>query len=254
MTVVRLVLAYDGTEFHGWARQPRVRTVQGVLEEALAKVTGDAPRLSVAGRTDAGVHARGQVASFGGPPGLEPTRVQRAVNGMLAPEVVVVDARRAPEGFDARRSATGREYLYRIHTGPWPDPFTARFMWHRPGPLAVGWMRRAARLLVGERDFTSFCRAPDPPGSTLRNLRRLSVFSRRDRLEIRGEANSFLHQMVRSLVGTLVAVGEGRIDPESIPAILEAGDRSAAGPMAPAHGLTLVRVRYGVAPRPSPPW
>ena len=244
MTVIRLDLAYDGTEFHGWARQPRVRTVQGVIEDALARMLPDRPVLSVAGRTDAGVHASGQVASFAGPPDLDPARVQRALNGMLAPEVVVVSSSRAPDSFDARHSATGREYLYRIETGALPSPFDARLVWHRPGHLSLGAMRTAARGLVGERDFASFCRAPEPGTGTVRRLRLLAISVRGGRVEIRAEANAFLHQMVRSLVGTLVRVGQSRIDPEEMPAVLAARDRAAAGPIAPPHGLTLVHVAY----------
>ncbi|MFN2589911.1 MAG: tRNA pseudouridine(38-40) synthase TruA, partial [Actinomycetota bacterium] len=233
----------DGTDFHGWARQGGVRTVQGVLEEALGRLLGRPPRLSVAGRTDAGVHASGQVASFVAD-AVDPPRVQRALNAMLAPEVVVRRAARAADGFDARHDAIAREYVYTLNTASVPDPFTARFEWHRPGSLPVGPMRRAARDLLGQHDFASFCRAPQD-GGTVRRLHRLSVSARGDRLDIRAEANAFVHQMVRSLVGTLVAVGEGRIDPTSMPAIVEARDRSAAGAVAPPHGLTLVRVRYG---------
>jgi tRNA pseudouridine38-40 synthase len=256
VTVIRLVLAYDGTEFHGWARQTGVRTVQGVIEEALGRLLGEPPSLAVAGRTDAGVHAWGQVASFDAPEGLDPERVQRAVNGMLAPEVVVRRANRVPDGFDARRSAIARAYVYRIDTGAVPNPFEARFVWHRPGVLSVRWMRRAARDLMGEHDFASFCRVPKASTSTVRRLRRLSVSqplgsrefereARPHRIEIRAEADAFLHQMVRSLVGTLVAVGSGKLPPESMPSVLAAGSRAAAGPVAPANGLTLVRVSYG---------
>lgn len=243
--IVRLDLAYDGTGFHGWAAQPGVRTVQGVLEDALARVLGERPRLSVAGRTDAGVHAEGQVASFAAPDGADPARVARAVNAMLGPEVVALRARRAPEGFDARRSATGREYRYRIDTAPVPDPFTARFVWHHPGGLAVARMRRAASHLVGEHDFASFCRVPDPPAGTVRRLRSLSVAVAGREVRVRARADAFLHQMVRSLVGTLVAAGEGRLDPDALPAVLAARSRAAAGPVAPPQGLALVRVVYG---------
>jgi tRNA pseudouridine38-40 synthase len=244
--IVRLVLAYDGSAFHGWARQRGpTRTVQGVLEDALAPVLGEAPRLSVAGRTDAGVHASGQVASFAAGGDLDLPRVQRALNAMLGPEVVVLTARRAPEGFDARYSATAREYRYTIRTGALPDPFDARFVWHRPGPLAIGPMRAGARSLVGEHDFASFCRAPQPPAGTVRRLERLTVTARADVVYIGARANAFCHQMVRSLVGLLVAVGDGRIEPDAVPAVLAAKRRGAAGRVAPPHGLTLVRVVYG---------
>ena len=190
------------------------------------------------------MHAEGQVASFAATQEIDPSRIQRAVNGMLAPEVVVVRATRAPSRFDARRSAQGREYRYRIDTAAVLDPFTARFAWHRPSTLDVEAMRRAAELLTGEHDFASFCRAPKLPTSTVRTLRELGVAARGRHIVITAKADSFLHQMVRSLVGTLVAVGEGRMDPESMPAILDARDRSAAGPIAPPQGLTLVRVTY----------
>jgi tRNA pseudouridine38-40 synthase len=243
--VVRLDLAYDGTDFRGWARQRGVRTVQGVLTEALTKLLGWEPKLSVAGRTDAGVHAEGQVASFRATNAdLDLDRVQLALNRMLGPEVAVRRVRWAPDGFDARFSATGREYRYRIETSEVPDPFTARHVWQRPGRLVLEPMRRAARDLVGEHDFASFCRSPKPPAGTIRHLRRLSISAADTRCEIRAEANAFLHQMVRSLVGTLVAVGEGRIDPGSMPQVLAGGDRAAAGHIAPPHGLALVRVRY----------
>lgn len=204
---------------------------------------GTAPHLSVAGRTDAGVHAEGQVVSFEADG--DPNRVQRSVNRMLAPEVVVVRAGRAPAGFDARRSATAREYRYRIRAGAVPSPFTARYEWHRPGEYEVGRMRRAARMLEGEHDFASFCRVAGGSASTVRTLDRLAVRREGEVVEIRARADSFLHQMVRSVVGTLVAVGEGKMEPDTMPEVLEARSRGAAGPVAPPHGLTLVRVVYG---------
>jgi tRNA pseudouridine38-40 synthase len=216
-----------------------------VIEEALGRLLPEPPRLSVAGRTDAGVHAEGQVASFIAPDEVDPRRVQRMLNGLLSPEVVVRGAARAPKGFDARHSATRREYRYRMDTGPFPNPFTARYVWHRPGRLAVGRMRAAARLLLGEHDFSSFCRVAEPRATPVRTLSRLAVSASSERVEIAAVANAFLHQMVRSLVGTLVAVGEGRIEAESMPEILEARSRAAAGPVAPPHGLTLLRVVYG---------
>ena len=247
MSVVRLTLAYDGTDFRGWARQADLRTVEGVLEAALQRILGDVPKLSVAGRTDAGVHARGQVISFPAFRDVHVARLQRALNAMLAPEVVVLDARLASESFDARRSAIGREYRYKIDVGPLPDPFTARFVWHRPGELSVARMRAAARRLLGEHDFASFCRAPKAGGPTVRRLERLTISRAGDRIEIGARANAFLHQMVRSLVGTLVAVGEGRVDPVGIPGILAARDRARAGAIAPPHGLTLEHVIYARA-------
>jgi tRNA pseudouridine38-40 synthase len=169
---------------------------------------------------------------------------------MLGPEVVVTQARFAPVGFDARFSASAREYTYRIRVAEVPDPFSARFEWYRPGALDLAAMRAGARALVGERDFASFCRRPPNDGSTVRRLERLTVARRGDRVEITARANAFLHQMVRSLVGTLVAVGEGRLAPDDVPRILAVRDRSWAGQLAPPHGLTLERVVYGRRPPP----
>src|SRR5262245_59913746 len=203
MAVIRLLIAYDGTDFRGWARQPGQRTVQGAIEGVLARMLSEAPKLSVAGRTDAGVHAEGQVASFPAPEGIDPVRIQRALNGGLGPEVVVLEARWVPDSFDARRSATGREYRYAIDTGSVPSPFTARYAWHRPGALVVGPMRAAARMLEGEHDFASFCRAPQLPTSgTIRTPRRPSVSSKGDGLIIRAGAATFLHKMCPALAGT----------------------------------------------------
>jgi tRNA pseudouridine38-40 synthase len=242
--IVRLTLAYDGTRFRGWARNAGQRTVEGVLSDALGRALGSPPKLSVAGRTDAGVHARGQVASFRGDDDLDLARLERSINGMLAPEVVATEVRPAPDSFDARFSASAREYRYRIDTGAWPDPFDARFVWHRPGGLSVPRMRQAAQPLLGEHDFASFCRRPQN-GGTVRRLERLSIARRGDRVEVSSRANAFLHQMVRTLVGTLVRVGEGKLAPEAVPEILAARDRGRAGQMAPAQGLTLERVIYG---------
>ena len=247
MPTIRLRLAYDGTDFRGWARQrdPAIRTIEGSLAEILERVLREPVKLSVAGRTDAGVHARGQVASFRTTSAVTPDRLRRAVNRALAPEVVVLAADEAADGFDARFDATAREYRYRIDERDPPDPFEGRYVWSRPGRLTLAPMRAAAGALVGERDFTSFCRHPGADRSTVRRLTRLTVSRRGPVVEIRAVANAFLHQMVRSLVGTLVDVGEGRLDPGSMARILAAGDRAAAGRLAPAQGLTLERVHYG---------
>jgi tRNA pseudouridine38-40 synthase len=243
---IRLDLAYDGTGFRGWARQrdPRIRTIEGTLLAVLEPIVGAPVRLSVAGRTDAGVHARGQVASFGTAHAPDPDRLQRALNARLAPEIVVMRASVAASGFDARRSASAREYVYLVDTGALPDPFAARFRWHRPGVLSLSRMRAGARSLVGTHDFASFCRR-DGERSTVRDLQRLAVVRSGDTVRFGLRANAFCHQMVRSLVGTLVAVGDGTIEPSGLGRILAARDRSAAARVAPPHGLTLERVVYG---------
>ena len=245
---IRLLLAYDGTGFRGWARQAGdgVRTVQGVLEAALGRVLGQEPRLAVAGRTDAGVHARGQVASFEpeGDPDLE--RLRRAVDALVGPEVAVREAAFAPRGFHARHSAAARMYTYRIDTGAVGDPFTARFVWHREGALSVGRMRRAALALLGEHDFASFGRPPERGRPTVRRLERVAIRRLGERVELTFRANAFLSQMVRSLVGTLVDVGAEVLEPADVAAMLAARDRASARGLAPPHGLTLERVVYGL--------
>lgn len=247
MRVIRLTLAYDGTDFRGWAKQrdASVRTVEGSLTDVLSRVVRHEVRLSVAGRTDAGVHARGQVASFATSGRLAPERIQRAVNSFLSPEVVVVGAQEVHEGFDARFSATAREYRYVIDTGPMADPFTARYVWHRPVELSIVRMRAAAVHLAGEHDFTSFCRHPGPGKPTVRDLQRVSIGRKGDVVTFGFRANAFLHQMVRTMVGTLVRVGEGKLDPDDVRTMLEARERAVISQPAPAQGLTLDRVAYG---------
>ena len=244
---IRLLLAYDGTSFRGWARQgdPEIRTVEGALLGVLTKVLHEPIRLSVAGRTDAGVHARGQVASFLTARGIRVTKLQGAINGHLGPEVVALDVAEVPASFDARFSASAREYRYVIDTAPVADPFTARTTWHRPNDLDVRGMRAAARHVVGEHDFATFCRHPGAQKSTVRRLGRLSVQKTGTRVELGFRANAFLHHMVRAIVGTLVLVGEGQLDPDDVARLLAAKKRAGTGNLAPARGLTLERVVYG---------
>ncbi len=243
---IRLLLAYDGTSFRGWAdqRKPLIRTLEGELTEVLTSVLQSRVKLSVAGRTDAGVHARGQVASFRTETRLPASKLRDAINGFLAPEVVCMRATDAPEGFDARHSASARVYRYRIDTGAVPDPFTARFVWHRECGLDLRSMRAAAAHLLGEHDFTTFCRHPGAGKSTVRDLQRVSVVAVGERVELGFRAGSFLHQMVRALTGTLVLVGDGKLTPADVRRLLEARDRVGTGNLAPARGLTFERVVF----------
>jgi len=244
-SVVRLLVAYDGTDFRGFAAQPGVRTVEGVLVRALEKILRRAVEVSVAGRTDAGVHAWGQVVTFEAVPGLDPDRLVRALNGLLAPEVVIREVTLEPAGFDARRSASWRRYRYRIVNRPVPDPFLARYAWWVADPLDLPRLRLAADPFVGEHDFTSFCRAGPPGASAVRRVYESCWCDAGDGVlhyEIR--AGAFCTQMVRSIVGTLVEVGRGRRRPGEILGIIRARDRAAAGPVAPPHGLVLLEVGY----------
>jgi tRNA pseudouridine38-40 synthase len=240
------VVGYDGTGFRGFAVQPDQRTVEGVLTKALSQVLHTDIGLTCAGRTDAGVHAWGQVVSFDAPPGLEPDRLQTSLNGMLGPEIVVRDAELVAPGFSARRAATWRQYRYTVVNRPVPDPFLARYAWWVRPPLELAALRLAADPFVGRRDFSSFCRPPTIGGKSL--VRRVYDSSWTDlgdgilRYEVR--ASSFCWQMVRSMVGTMVDVGLGKRRPGDIMGILRRQERSAAGEPAPAHGLCLWEVGY----------
>lgn len=240
---LRLDISYDGAPFHGFARQPNVTTVQGDLEDALSRLFRRDVETVGAGRTDAGVHALGQVVSVEAPDDTDETKVRDALNAMLAPSIAVSAVRRVENDFHARFSALSRMYVYAILVGETPDPFLAKTTLYHPEPLDVAAMNEAAGALTGPRDFTSFGRVPEG-ASAERLLYELRCRQTGDVVRIRARANAFIQQMVRSLVGTLVHVGEGRRRPDEVGAILEARDRSAAGPVAPPHGLCLVSVEY----------
>jgi tRNA pseudouridine38-40 synthase len=247
---LRLDLAYDGSGFRGFARQPDVRTVQGDIEIALGKLFGGEPRTVAAGRTDAGVHAVAQVMSvFDAPDDADLIKIRDALNAMCAPNISVWQVTRAQPDFHARFSARSRTYTYAILQSDVPDPFLAGTTWYHPERLEVGAMNEAAGHLVGPHDFSSFGRLPeatdpnDPP-SAERVLYDLKVTRSGSLVRIKARANAFIQQMVRSLVGTLAQVGEGRKDPTDMAGILQARDRGAAGPVAPPHGLCLVSVEY----------
>jgi tRNA pseudouridine38-40 synthase len=260
MANVRLLIAYDGTDFRGLAPNPGVRTVVGELQRVIEPLIGYAPEIIMSGRTDAGVHGWGQVLSFEMPDGaVEPSRIQRSVNARLGPEIVVRDASLVDPDFSARFSATGRRYRYHIVNQPVPDPFRARMAWWFPDPLDVAAMDRASEHLLGEHDFSSFCRRPKPTIDDDGNrvepvmVRRVTgarwvvlADSEADngllRFEIEGSA--FCHQMVRSIVGFLVMVGTGKRQPDELPDVIAARDRSVAEQPAPGHGLTLWQVDY----------
>ncbi len=243
MTVYRLDFAYDGTGFHGYARQPQVRTVQGELETALFKLTGEV-ETAVAGRTDTGVHAMAQVVSFETDDELDTEKIVRSLNRQLAPEIAVASLAVAPDGFSARFSASGRAYTYLVLNRPTPNPFLASTSWHYDTPLDLELMNRGMSHLLGEHDFQAFCRKAGDR-STVRRLDFAQWSHRGDGLlALAVAASSFCHQMVRSLVALSVEIGRGRVDPDEVPAILESRDRQRAKGAAPAHGLTLVGVRY----------
>ena len=243
-----MTLAYDGTGFHGFSENRGVRTVGGELAHALERVLRQPVTLLVAGRTDRGVHAWGQVVSFDvDDPDADLVAVRRHLNSMLGPAIVVREAAWAPAWFNARRSALARRYRYTVLNRPVPDPFLAATTWHVPEPLDLAALRLACDPIIGEHDFSSFCRVPRrvPDASMVRRVddaRWLDLGDGLLRFDI--GASSFCQQMVRSLVGTMVPIGAGRRRAGEMAAILRARDRAPANQVAPARGLCLWEVLY----------
>lgn len=247
---IRLTVAYDGEGFHGFAPNDGVRTVSGTLANAIGRVIGHPVRLTCAGRTDTGVHAVGQVITFDvAAEALDLAYLQRAINRLCAPAIAVRDGAIVDAEFDARFSATARRYRYLVLNRSVPDPFLASRSWHVEQPLNLFAMSLGCDALLGEHDFSALCRRPKPgDGSEASLVRRVTDAGWSDdgkgvlRFEI--EASSFCHQMVRSVVGTLVAMGAGRRSPGEMAAIVRSRDRRFASDLAPAHGLTLLNVSY----------
>lgn len=243
MSTYRLDIGYDGSGFHGFARNRGVRTIQGELEEALTTIIGIEITTAVAGRTDAGVHAKGQVVSFEIDTGIELDRVWRSLRSMLGPEIAVHSVIEVENGFNARFSARSRTYRYSIEESPVPDPLARSSVWHVGEPLDLNVMNEAAAAFVGSHDFASLCRAQEGR-STARTVARAEWARRGALLVFEVEAKAFCHQMVRSMVALCVEVGRGRVQAAEVPGILEARDRNAARGAAPPHGLVLWEVGY----------
>lgn len=246
MTTFRVVVAYDGTAYSGWQIQPGRETVQGRIVAAARELLGDGVRVTGASRTDAGVHALRQVASIQGARELPAKVVGRALNATLPRDIRVVACAGVDESFDARRAAAGKRYGYLIEDGPLPSPFLLRYAWHVPVPLDVGLMRRALQPLRGSHDFSAFCAAAGRDHEPTCVIRALHVLRRRGRVAVLISGDRFLHHMVRNIVGSAVEVGRGAREPEWLAEVLKGRDRRRAGPTAPAHGLTLLRVLYPV--------
>lgn len=244
MPTTRLEIEYDGSGFRGWAAQPGLRTVQTVLESALATVLGEQPSLAVAGRTDAGVHAWGQVASFGSK-AEPPTTLAGRLNGVLPADVAVTGASLAPNGFDARRDARSRTYCYRVLARSAPNPFERKRSLWWPRPLDREALTACAELLLGSRDFTAFTPTDTDHVHFEREVMRAEWVAVDDAiLSFWIEADAFMHNMVRALVGTMLEVANGRRTAEGFAKLLGGGRREQAGDTAPAHGLYLASVRY----------
>lgn len=248
MPTWKLTLEYDGTPFVGWQRQPNGMSVQQVVEDALARLhSGERVRATSSGRTDAGVHARGQVVSIHPERVLPQVAYERGLNTYLPPAVAVRHVEPAPEGFDARRWARGKRYVYRVLCSRFRSPLRRDRVWQVYRPLDEAAVREAASRLLGVHDFSSFRAADCEAKNAVRELRRLDVVSDGDELVFRLEATAFLKHMVRNLVGTLVEVGLGDRDPASMTALLQARDRRLAGRTAPPGGLCLDEVFYDLA-------
>jgi tRNA pseudouridine38-40 synthase len=247
MRTLKLTVAYDGTAYVGWQRQANGTSVQQVIEEAFEPLVAPGagrPGVAGAGRTDAGVHAIGQVASVNVEFDLPPAAVQRALNVRLPADVRIIDVQDAALGFHARFHARGKSYRYRIATTPVLSPFDRWFVWHAPEARDLAAMQRAAAALVGRHDFGSFQARGSAALNTVRTIERLEVRESSEGVVVEIAGDGFLRHMVRAVVGTIVEVGGGLRPADSMASVLAARDRRAGGPTAPAAGLTLVDVRY----------
>jgi tRNA pseudouridine38-40 synthase len=244
MRKLKLIVQYDGTDFAGFQRQPNAVTVQGVLEERLARVLGHPVALTAASRTDAGVHALGQVACLETEVGLPVEAAPVAFTAALPDSVAVAEACEVDPSFHPRFDAKGKRYVYRVVPRPVRSPILGRFAWCVTDALSVEAMQAAAEHIIGQRDFRSFCAAGSPVEDFVRHVTRLDIAPDADILEFRIEADGFLYKMVRNIVGTLVEVGRGGLAPEHVAQIVAARDRRQAARTAPPQGLCLVKVRY----------
>ena len=241
---IKLTIEYDGTDYCGWQIQATGKTVQGILETAVSTLVGRPTRIVGSGRTDAGVHALGQVANFLSDKEFEPHRVQRALNALTPEDVTIKTVEIAPDAFDARRHGRSRIYEYRILNRSSPSPFHLRYAWHVHDSLDLASMSQAITCLNGEHDFSSFRGAGCDAAHPVRTVYATSINRTGDLIIFTVEATAFLRHMVRNLVGTLVEVGRQQRSPQSFAALLHARDRTQAGMKAPAQGLFLVEVKY----------
>jgi len=246
----KLTIQYDGTDFHGWQVQENDRTIQGELERVIGTLEDDEVKVIGSGRTDAGVHAEGQIANVVLHRPFTPEKLRNAINGNLWRDIRIMKVEEAPAEFHARFSAVEKTYVYRIVNAPVMSPFLRRFALHESRPLDLGAMIAASRLLLGEHDWTAFSSARSDGEGRIRTVTDCVIESHWDArasaavIEVRISANGFLRYMVRSIVGTLLEVGRGEKDSDTIQTAIINGDRSLAGKTAPAHGLTLFRVKY----------
>ena len=244
MPTFKLTIEYDGTDYHGWQVQPGMATIQGTLEHAMARIIGAPVHVKGAGRTDAGVHALGQVASLRADFGHPPEVLRRALTSLLPPDIVVTRVEEAPEGFDAQRWAEWKRYRYTLLTRPYPSALERRYTLFVPYPLKSDAMAEAASLLIGEHDFSSFQAAHSSADHPVRQVFRAAFGQEDDHLFFEITADGFLRHMIRIMMGTLLDVGRGKLTPDDLKAILEAKDRNRASKTVSPHGLCLVEVGY----------
>jgi tRNA pseudouridine38-40 synthase len=241
---IKLILEYNGARYHGWQVQPDTVTIQGTVEASLTRITANPVRLHGAGRTDAGVHALAQVVHFDTPSTLSLDALQRGLNRLLPDDIVVRQATEVTLDFHAQYAAKQKTYAYIVYNHPLRSAFQAPYAWHVRKPLDVAAMREAARVLLGQHDFSAFRASSCTARSPVRCLERLAVKQRAEQIFFVLRANGFLQHMVRNIVGTLVVIGQGKMAPHHMHDILQARQRQLAGPTAPPHGLFLLRVQY----------
>lgn len=243
----KAIIAYDGTRFSGWQLQPNAPSIQGLIEEALAKVIKKPTRVVGAGRTDAGVHALGQTAHFTHPEPLDCHTLFKALNGLLPAEIRIKELIPIPSSFHAQYSAEGKIYHYHLWLERTIDPFLRLYRYHYPYPLQLDLMKEAAHLFIGKRDFTTFANLGSDTKSNVRTLSRLDVIEQEGGCRLEFEGDGFLYKMVRTIVGTLLEIASKKRPLDSIENLFEAKDRRAAGKAAPPSGLFLVCVHYPIA-------
>ncbi|MDH5761899.1 MAG: tRNA pseudouridine(38-40) synthase TruA [Nitrospinota bacterium] len=245
MRKIKLLLEYEGTRYHGWQYQPRELSIQEVIEAKLEKITKKKTRLIGSGRTDSGVHAEGQVAHFMTASTMKPREFLKALNSLLPHDIVVKKVEEAKPDFHAQKSATRKTYRYTILNRDYPSALHCRMVHYMMTPLNVGAMRKAARYLVGKKDFKSFQGSGCTARTTVRQIFRLTIAKKDDFITITVDGSGFLKFMVRNIVGTLIEIGWGKWPPEQMQTILKSKNRRIAGPTAPSRGLRLVKVVYG---------
>ncbi len=239
----KLTIAYDGTHYCGWQRQPNGVSIQALLEQAISTIIRSPTTVVGSGRTDAGVHAKGQVAHFIAEP-IDTKRLLKSINGLLPADIRVLAIEEAPEEFHARYSAVSKEYHYHLHLDPMIDPFKRLYSYHYHGKLDVKLLTSTAKYFVGTHDFTSFANIGSSTKSGVRTIKRLDVCKEEGGIRLEFEGEGFLYKMVRNITGALLFVARGKIPPQSLLSIFAAKDRRKAPPAAPPHGLFLIQVRY----------